>query len=36
MFCVQSRPPVNATKKQAVEAMKKVIDDETEKIIGGN
>lgn len=29
------RPAVNATKKQALEAMKKAIDDETKKIMGG-
>lgn len=29
------RPAVNATKKQALEAMKKTIDEETEKIMGG-
>mgnify|MGYP001343034027 CR=1 FL=1 len=29
------RPAVNATKKKAVEAMKKVIDSETDKIMGG-
>lgn len=29
------RPAVNATKKKAVEAMKKVIDEETQKIMGG-
>ena len=29
------RPAVNATKKQALEAMRKVIDEETKKIMGG-
>lgn len=29
------RPAVNSTKKKAVEAMKKVIDEETQKIMGG-
>lgn len=29
------RPAVNATKKKAVEAMKKVIDSETDRIMGG-
>lgn len=29
------RPAVNATKKQALEAMRRVIDEETEKIMGG-
>lgn len=29
------RPAVNATRKKAIEAMKKVIDEETNKIMGG-
>lgn len=29
------RPAVNATRKQALEAMKKVIDKETKKVMGG-
>lgn len=29
------RPAVNATKKQAIEAMRKVIDEETKKVMGG-
>lgn len=29
------RPAVNATKKQAVEAMGKIIDEETKRILGG-
>lgn len=29
------RPAVNATKKQAIEAMSKIIDEETKRIIGG-